>query len=167
METCVLHTCLKHKDKLIYLHMLHIGGKLQIYLVIVSKDNRQTVIQPIKKMISLTLFSSQRNSCLITLSTQFTSGHEFLHKVLCSERHAVFSLPSVSLQARHSVHPGFTLPRETGQVPWSPVVAMVIGPGDRGSGGWEVLVSNRMRRVTSIFTMTQPLTAAVGFFPIC
>lgn len=116
-------------------------------------------------MISLTLFSSQRDSSLVPLITQFTSGHGFLHKVLCSEQHAVFSLPSVSLQARYSVHPGFTLPRETGQVPWSqPVVAVVIGPGDRGSGGWEFLVSNRMRRVTSIFTMTQPLTAAVGFF---
>ena len=77
---------------------------------------------------------------------------------------------SVSLQTRHPVHPGFTLPRETGQVPRRLVIAVVIGPRDRGSGGWKLpfLVSNWRRRVVaSMLTVMLPLTTAVVFFLIC
>lgn len=49
------------------------------------------------------------------------------------------------------------------------MVAVVIGPGDRGSGGWKLalLVSDRRRRVASILTMILPLTTGLVFFPIC
>lgn len=84
------------------------------------------------------------------------------------EEHLLIS-PSVSLRARHPVHPWFTLSSETGQVSRSPVVAVVMSPGDRGSGGWKLtlLVSNRSRWVASIITVIQPLIAAMVFFPTC
>ncbi|TNN86429.1 hypothetical protein EYF80_003199 [Liparis tanakae] len=57
--------------------------------------------------------------------------------------------------ARHPLPPRFTLPRETGQVPRSPVATMVIGPGDRGSGGWKLafVVSTRRRSAASLLTV--------------
>lgn len=79
----------------------------------------------------------------------------------------VFPFYSVSLQARHSVYPGFTVPRDSRQVPWSPVVSVVVRPGDRSSGGWELMISNRLRRVTSIFTKRRSLCIATYLFLIC
>lgn len=105
---------------------------------------------------------------ILVIVTFIWTFQYFLNKVLGFEWHLLIC-PSVSLQARHPVHPRFTLSRETGQVSRSPVVAMVMGPGDRGSGGWKLtlLVSNRRRKVASILTMIQALTAAVVFFPTC
>lgn len=76
----------------------------------------------------------------------------------------VFPFYSVSLQARHSVYPGFTVPRDSRQVPWSPVVSVVVRPGDRSSGGWELMISNRLRRVTSILTKRRSLCIATYLF---
>lgn len=70
---------------------------------------------------------------------------------LCGSELAGALFSSASLQARHPVHPGLTLPRETGQVPRSTMVAVVIGPGDRGSGGCRSLVpGSKRQRVASV-----------------
>lgn len=71
---------------------------------------------------------------------------------------------SVSLQTRHPVYTGFSVPRDSRQVPWSPVVSVVVRPGDRSSGGWELMISNRLRRVTSIFTRRRPLRITTYLF---
>lgn len=76
----------------------------------------------------------------------------------------VFPLCSVSLQARHSVNPGFSVPRNSREVSWCPVASVVVRPGERSSGGWELMISNRWRSFTSIFTMRWSLFITTKLF---
>lgn len=65
-----------------------------------------------------------------------------------------FPLCSVPLQARHSVNPRFIVPGNSREVSWCPVVSMVlVRPGKRSSGGWELMISSRWGSFASIFTM--------------
>lgn len=71
------------------------------------------------------------------------------------------SLCLVSLQARHSVNPGFSVPRTSRQVScWCPVVSVVVCPRERSSGGWELMIFIRWRCFASIFTMRWSLLIA-------
>lgn len=66
---------------------------------------------------------------------------------------------SVSLQARHPVHPGLSLPSKTRQVSRRPVVATVVGPWAWVSAGRHLASSAANRR--------RVLTADVDICIIC